>query len=452
MTTGDPLVVRGAMKPLPTLTKPLRSVDIATKEPAQALRERTDSCTVPPPAWWRVDGRARAGDGLPREVRRRPHRRRASPRQAPTASGSDGGGRPAAVDRRGPGAAARGALVLVGFMGAGKTSAARSLAARLDAPAARLRPRARARARRADRGVLRPRGRGRVPRARGGGRARALLARERRPRGRARAAARSRPSACARRSRAHTVVHLEVDPGDAWRRASGKGRPLARDRGRFKELHEQRRAGLRVGRRRDRCRRASAALPLRALPALLALAGAPAGTRLVWADRGVGRLPGLLRARPDRVRLLPSRATGAGSWSPTRTWRAHHRVDGRRRGRDPRRRGGEEPCRAPSGCCARWPPRGSAHEDLVVAVGGGVVGDLAGFCAAVYQRGIRHVQVPTTLVAQVDSAYGGKTGVDLPGGQELRGRLPPAVGRARRSRGARDAARARSSPPATPRW
>jgi chorismate synthase len=47
MTTGDPLVVTGAMKPLPTLTKPLRSVDTATKEPAQALRERTDSCTVP---------------------------------------------------------------------------------------------------------------------------------------------------------------------------------------------------------------------------------------------------------------------------------------------------------------------------------------------------------------------------------------------------------------------
>ncbi len=47
MTTGEPLVVRGAMKPLPTLTKPLRSVDIDTHEPAQALRERTDSCTVP---------------------------------------------------------------------------------------------------------------------------------------------------------------------------------------------------------------------------------------------------------------------------------------------------------------------------------------------------------------------------------------------------------------------
>ncbi|MGH2854109.1 MAG: chorismate synthase [Solirubrobacteraceae bacterium] len=47
MTTGEPLIVRGAMKPLPTLTKPLRSVDIATHEPAEALRERTDSCTVP---------------------------------------------------------------------------------------------------------------------------------------------------------------------------------------------------------------------------------------------------------------------------------------------------------------------------------------------------------------------------------------------------------------------
>jgi shikimate kinase/3-dehydroquinate synthase len=53
------------------------------------------------------------------------------------------------------------------------------------------------------------------------------------------------------------------------------------------------------------------------------------------------------------------------------------------------------------------------RADVVVALGGGVVGDLAGFCAATYQRGVRFVQVPTTLVAQVDSAYGGKTGVDL---------------------------------------
>jgi chorismate synthase len=47
MTTGQALVVQGALKPIPTLTKPLRSVDISTHEPAQALRERTDSCVVP---------------------------------------------------------------------------------------------------------------------------------------------------------------------------------------------------------------------------------------------------------------------------------------------------------------------------------------------------------------------------------------------------------------------
>jgi shikimate kinase/3-dehydroquinate synthase len=56
----------------------------------------------------------------------------------------------------------------------------------------------------------------------------------------------------------------------------------------------------------------------------------------------------------------------------------------------------------------------ASRSDHVVALGGGVVGDLAGFCAAAYQRGIPVVQVPTTLVAQVDSAFGGKTGVDLP--------------------------------------
>jgi shikimate kinase/3-dehydroquinate synthase len=56
---------------------------------------------------------------------------------------------------------------------------------------------------------------------------------------------------------------------------------------------------------------------------------------------------------------------------------------------------------------------GMTRADGVVALGGGVVGDLAGFCAATFQRGVRYVQVPTTLVAQVDSAYGGKTGVDL---------------------------------------
>ena len=64
---------------------------------------------------------------------------------------------------------------------------------------------------------------------------------------------------------------------------------------------------------------------------------------------------------------------------------------------------------------------GMDHDDHVAALGGGVVGDVAGFCAGVYQRGVGVVQVPTTLVAQVDSAYGGKTGVDLPEGKNYVG-------------------------------
>lgn len=64
---------------------------------------------------------------------------------------------------------------------------------------------------------------------------------------------------------------------------------------------------------------------------------------------------------------------------------------------------------------------GFCRNDLVVACGGGVVGDLAGFCASTFMRGIDFVQVPTTLLAQVDASIGGKTGVDLPCGKNLVG-------------------------------
>jgi 3-dehydroquinate synthase len=62
-----------------------------------------------------------------------------------------------------------------------------------------------------------------------------------------------------------------------------------------------------------------------------------------------------------------------------------------------------------------------ARDACVVALGGGVVGDMAGFAAACYQRGISFIQVPTTLLAQVDSSVGGKTGVNHPGGKNLIG-------------------------------
>lgn len=65
--------------------------------------------------------------------------------------------------------------------------------------------------------------------------------------------------------------------------------------------------------------------------------------------------------------------------------------------------------------------KGLTRKDLVVALGGGVCGDMAGFAAAIYLRGIDFVQIPTTLLSQVDSSVGGKTGVDLPQGKNLCG-------------------------------
>ncbi len=66
---------------------------------------------------------------------------------------------------------------------------------------------------------------------------------------------------------------------------------------------------------------------------------------------------------------------------------------------------------------------GIRRSDTVVGIGGGVVGDLAGFVAAAYQRGVRLVHVPTTLLAMVDSAIGGKTGIDLPEGKNYVGAI-----------------------------
>jgi 5-deoxy-5-amino-3-dehydroquinate synthase len=71
--------------------------------------------------------------------------------------------------------------------------------------------------------------------------------------------------------------------------------------------------------------------------------------------------------------------------------------------------------------CRDWAQWGLTRGDVVIAVGGGVVTDTAGFAAAVYHRGVPVVQVPTTLLGQVDAAIGGKTGVNLPEGKNLVG-------------------------------
>ncbi len=71
--------------------------------------------------------------------------------------------------------------------------------------------------------------------------------------------------------------------------------------------------------------------------------------------------------------------------------------------------------------CAWLLERGLNRNSIIIAVGGGVVGDLAGFCASIIVRGVSYIQVPTTLLAQVDSSVGGKTGINMSQGKNLVG-------------------------------
>ena len=88
---------------------------------------------------------------------------------------------------------------------------------------------------------------------------------------------------------------------------------------------------------------------------------------------------------------------------------------------DPARRRAVQDARHPGSVLDALVERRLNRDACVVALGGGVVGDMAGFAAACYQRGVDYVQVPTTLLAQVDSSVGGKTGVNHPGGKNLIG-------------------------------
>jgi shikimate kinase/3-dehydroquinate synthase len=213
--------------------------------------------------------------------------------------------------------------------------------------------------------------------------------------------------------REHLVVWIDIDADTAWSRCRDTPRPLAADEARFRALHEAREPAYAAV--------ADAIVPhersVRMAEVLAALQGMPAGVTMLWAATPSGDYPayigpGLLAGeRPfwpapvagrrflvtdgnagrlygDRIQPLDGRvAIMPGEQSKTI---AHAEI-----------------------VWSELARGGMTRSDVVVALGGGVVGDLAGFCAATYQRGVRFVQVPTTLVAQVDSAYGGKTGVDL---------------------------------------
>jgi shikimate kinase / 3-dehydroquinate synthase len=226
----------------------------------------------------------------------------------------------------------------------------------------------------------------------------------------------------------HVVVWLQVGAEDAWSRIAGSGRPLATDADDVARLLAERLPHYEA--------LADAIVPPgdremlgRAMPSVLALAQMPSGTRMLWAASASGEYPifvgpGVLGASPwplpgerccvtdgtvgplyaDRLAALAATVEVPPGES-AKTMAEAERVL-------------REMARV-----------GVTREDHIVALGGGVVGDLAGFCAHVYQRGIPVVQVPTTLVAQVDSAYGGKAGVDLPEGKNYAGayHLPAAV-------------------------
>jgi shikimate kinase / 3-dehydroquinate synthase len=229
--------------------------------------------------------------------------------------------------------------------------------------------------------------------------------------------------------RRHVVVWLQVGVEEAWRRVEGSARPLARDREAFEalmpareQLYEQLAdAVLPAG---DR------GLAKRAMPALLALLrDLPAGTRMVWASSASGEYP----------IWVGDELLGAGYWP----------LDGRRFcvtdatvrklyaanveplaglvAVDPGERA--KTLTEAERVLRELAQLGMTRSDHLVALGGGVVGDLTGFCAATYQRGVDLVHAPTTLVAQVDSAIGGKTGVDLPEAKNYVGayHLPAAV-------------------------
>lgn len=213
--------------------------------------------------------------------------------------------------------------------------------------------------------------------------------------------------------RSHVVVWIDIDAGTAWTRCQGTGRPLAADRDEFDRLHSAREPLYE--------RVAHVVVPYQRAEAIGAAldahAGLPSDARLLWAASDSADYP---------VYVGPGLLRDGGFWPPTVLGRRFLVTDynaGRLYGERLEPLDGRvtimpgEQSKTIAHAEIVWTElvrAGMTRADVVVALGGGVIGDLGGFCAATFQRGVRVVQVPTTVVAQVDSAYGGKTGVDLP--------------------------------------
>jgi 3-dehydroquinate synthase len=221
----------------------------------------------------------------------------------------------------------------------------------------------------------------------------------------------------------HLCIYMEVEPDVAWERSRESERPLARDRQSFLALLEERTQLYEAVARA--IVPASDDLIEHALPAASRLLApdVPGSARMIWAPTEAGGYPvyvgdGVVGAggplwpggarcfavTDERVQSLHGERLAAGLEERVELVETVAVASGER---SKTLAEAERVLRALAGGAME-------RTDTLIAFGGGVVGDLAGFCAAVYQRGVPVVQVPTSLVAQVDSAYGGKTGVDLP--------------------------------------
>lgn len=219
--------------------------------------------------------------------------------------------------------------------------------------------------------------------------------------------------------RRHLVIWLDVRLEEAWKRCGASGRPLASEKSDFARLYAEREPLYMAV--------ADAIVPaegasaigevLGALDAASSLDRRSGEMKMLWATTASGDHPAYIGPGLLRERRL---------WGPVaeaRRFLVTDRNVGPQYGEALEPLEGQvsvspgEQSKTVAQAEVVWGElarAGMTRQDLLVALGGGVVGDLAGFCAATYQRGVPLLQVPTSLVAQVDSAYGGKTAVNLP--------------------------------------